>query len=102
MPSALCRWKEILDTIPSRTELSLERGKRGSICVWLSANDHVDGRDPLQHTQADNLAKSSLEPIPLDDGASVLGNDEAYARVMQKGSDHSELQMLSPNSLPLT
>jgi hypothetical protein len=30
----------------------------------------------------------------------MLGNDEAYARMMQKGSDDSELEMLSPNALP--
>ncbi len=32
----------------------------------------------------------------------MLGNDEAYAWVMQKGSDNSELEMLTPNSLPFT
>jgi hypothetical protein len=30
----------------------------------------------------------------------MLGNDEAYAGMMQKGSDDSELEVLSPNSLP--
>jgi hypothetical protein len=32
----------------------------------------------------------------------MLGNDEAYAGVMKKGSDYSELEMLTPNSLPVT
>lgn len=32
----------------------------------------------------------------------MLGDDEAYAGVMQKGSDYSELEMLGPNSLPIT
>ena len=31
----------------------------------------------------------------------MLGNDEAYAGMMQKGSDDSELEVLSPNSLPI-
>jgi hypothetical protein len=32
----------------------------------------------------------------------MLRNDEAYAGMMQKGSDNSELEMLEPNSLPFT
>jgi hypothetical protein len=32
----------------------------------------------------------------------MLRNDEAYAGMMQKGSDDSELDMLKPNSLPFT
>jgi len=32
----------------------------------------------------------------------MLWNDEAYARVMQKGSDDPEVQMLSSNPLPFT
>jgi hypothetical protein len=32
----------------------------------------------------------------------MLGYYEAYAGVMQKGSDDSEVEMLSPNTLPFT
>ena len=32
----------------------------------------------------------------------MLGNDEAYAGMMQKGSNDSELEMLGPNPLPFT
>jgi hypothetical protein len=30
----------------------------------------------------------------------MLGNDEAYAGMTQKGSDDPELEMLSPDPLP--
>jgi hypothetical protein len=30
----------------------------------------------------------------------MLGNDEAYAGMMQKGSDDSEVEMLSSDALP--
>ena len=32
----------------------------------------------------------------------MLGNDEAYARMMQKGSNDPEIEMLSSNALPFT
>ena len=32
----------------------------------------------------------------------MLGNDEAYAGMMQNGSNDSEIQMLSSNALPFT
>lgn len=87
--------------ISSRSELSLEHGERGYICVWLGANDHINGRNPLQYVQADKFPKSSFQAIPLHDGASMLRNNKAYAGMMQKGSDHPELEMLSPNPLPI-
>jgi hypothetical protein len=32
----------------------------------------------------------------------MLRDNEAYAGVLKKGSDYSELEMLGPNSLPFT
>jgi hypothetical protein len=57
----------------------------------MHTNDHVHGRNPLQDTQTDYLPESSLQPISFHYGATILGNDEAYARVMQKGSNDPEL-----------
>jgi hypothetical protein len=49
-----------------------------------------------------DLSQPSLEPVATDARASVLRNDEAYAGVMQKGSDHPELEMPGSDALPFT
>lgn len=51
---------------------------------------------------ANYLPDSSLQPISFHYRTTILRNDEAYAGMMQKGSDYSELEMLGPNSLPFT
>ena len=94
--------EETLNLHFSRAELALERRECGRISVSPSANDHIDGRDPPQHILADNFPESSLELISLHNGATILRNDEAYAGMMQKGSDDPEVQMLSSDALPLT
>ena len=81
-------------------ELTLQGREGGRISFGPSANDHVDGRNPLQDVRADDLPESSLQLVTLHNGASMLGNDEAYAWMMEKGSDDPELEMLSTNSLP--
>ncbi len=86
--------------VSSYCKFSFKQGKRGLVRVWLSANDHIHRRDPLQHIQADNLPESSLQPIPLYNRAPMLRNNEAYSWMMKKGSDYTELEMLSPDSLP--
>jgi hypothetical protein len=78
----------------------LQRRECGRIGFGPSANDHVDGRNPLQDILADDLPESSLQLITLHDGATMLGYDEAYAWMMQKGSDDPEVEMLSSNALP--
>ena len=92
--------KESLGTFSSRQQLALEGIEGGRIGFGPSANDHVDGRNPLQDVQADDLPESTLQLITLHDGATMLGNDEAYAGMMAKGSDNSELEVLEPNPLP--
>jgi hypothetical protein len=62
-------------------------------------DNYINGRKPPQDSLADNLTESSLQPIPLHNGATMLRNNEAYAGMMEKGSNESEIQMLSSNSL---
>ena len=101
IPAALLCAEETLDLRLTQKKLVLECGKCGRISFGPSANDHVDRRDPLQDILADDLPESSLQPISLHDGATMFRNDEAYAPMMEKGSDDSEVQMLSSDSLPI-
>ena len=94
--------QEALDLRSFGDELALEGRECCRIGFGPSANDHVDGGDPLQNILADNLPESSLQLIALHNGAAMLGNDEAYAGMMQKGSDNSEVERLGPNALPFT
>lgn len=99
---ALVRLEETFGALSSSDEFALEGGEGGRIGFGPSANDHVDGIDPLQDVQADDLTESSLQLVTLHNGATMLRYDEAYAGMMQKGSDNSELEMFEPNSLPFT
>lgn len=99
--SSLCL-EESLDAFPTGEKLALEGSEGGRIGFGPSPNDYIDGRNPLQDVQADDLPESSLQLITLYDGATMLGNDEAYAGMMQKGSDDSELEILEPNPLPFS
>jgi hypothetical protein len=51
---------------------------------------------------ADDFPESSLQLITLHNGATMLWNDEAYAGMMQKGSDDPEVERLGSDALPLT
>ena len=45
--------------------------------------------DPLQDILADDLPESSLQLVSLHDGATMLGNNEAYARDDAEGKRRS-------------
>jgi hypothetical protein len=100
-PHSRCS-REALDLHSSGEELALERRKWCRVGFGPSANDHVDGRDPLQDVLADDLPESSLQLVALHNGATMLRNNEAYAGMMQKGSDEPEIEILSPNTLPVS
>jgi hypothetical protein len=83
--------EEAFDLRFSGEKLTLEYSEGGGIRFGPSTNDHVHGRDPLQDILADDLPESSLQLISLHNRATMLGNDEAYAGMAEKGSDDSEV-----------
>jgi hypothetical protein len=89
--AALQRTEETFYLSFSEKKLTLEYGKCGGIRFGPSTNDYVHGGDPLQDILADDFPESSLQLISLHDRATMLGNDEAYARMTEKGSDDSEI-----------
>jgi hypothetical protein len=98
--ASLC-CEETFDLLLAQKKLVLECGKCGRIGFGPSANDHVDERHPLQDILADDFPESSLQPISLHNRVTMFGNNEAYAAMMEKGSDDPEVQMLSSDSLPI-
>lgn len=93
--------EEMFDPCLSKKKLTLEYSECGRVGFGPNTNDHIDGRNPLQDILADDLPESSLQPISLHDRATILRNNEAYARMREKGSNDPEVQMLSSDSLPL-
>jgi hypothetical protein len=89
--AALQRTEETFDLRFSEKKLTLEYSEGGGIRFGPSTNDHVHGRDPLQDILADDLPESSLQLISLHNRATMLGNDEAYAGMAEKGSDDSKV-----------
>jgi hypothetical protein len=82
-----------------------QRRKLGRIRFTTSANRDVGRRSIAQGRQqlnADQFAKSSLEPVSVHRGMSVPWNDNANARMSERGSEGSDIEMHGPNSLPLS
>ncbi len=52
----------------------------------------VDGREPWQHLDTDELAKPTFQPVPIDTRMLVLGHHEASARKRMKGSQGAHIQ----------
>jgi len=100
--AALLCLEEALNLHFSEEELAFEQRKWCGVSLRASTNDHVNRRKPRQDMLADNLPESSLQPVPLHNGATMLRNNEAYAGMMEKGSNKPEIQMFGPNTLPFT
>jgi hypothetical protein len=59
----------------------------------------------LEHRQqldADQFAKTALESVSIHRRVSVTRNDDANARMRERGSEGSDIEMHGPNSLPLS
>jgi hypothetical protein len=78
--------------------------ERGAVCLSARSNGEVHGRACSQRRQevdANELAEPALEPVPIDGSVTVARNDDAHARMRERGSEYSDVEIHSPDSLPL-
>jgi hypothetical protein len=91
--------------VGDRHDVVSQRRKLGRIRFTPRANRDVRRRrlrENRQQLDAHELAKSPLEPIPVHGGLAVPGNDDTNARMSERGSEGSDIEMHGPNSLPLS
>jgi hypothetical protein len=55
-----------------------------------------------QQLDADQLAKATLQSVSVHRGVMVAWNDNPNARMSERGSEGSDIEMRCPNSLPLS
>ena len=82
-----------------------QRRKLGRIRFTSRPNRDVRRRrfpESGQQFDSHELAKSSLEAVPVHGGMAVPGNDDTNARMSERGSKSSDIEMHGPNSLPLS
>jgi hypothetical protein len=64
-------------------------------------NHDIERGKVSEYTRSNDLAKLTLQSIPLDGRMPELGHDEPHPRMRQRGSKNSDLEMLGPKALPL-
>lgn len=86
-------------------DVGAKRGDRCGVRVRPCSNGDIHGAAAAKRAQqidADELAKAALEPVSIDGSLAVSRHDDAYARMRQRGSEDSDIEMHGPNSLPLS
>jgi hypothetical protein len=78
-----------------------QNGKRHIISLGVHANQNINSWQFREYTCAHDFPQSPLQSISLYSIVSILRNNETHPRMKQRGSDSSDLQMGSPNTLPL-
>ncbi len=85
--------------------LGPQRGIAGAVGVFSSSNQYIQVPPGLpqkgQHLGACDLAKPSLETIPFDDAAPMLGHDQPQTWTRKGGSREEDVQVRRPLPLPL-
>lgn len=84
--------------------LGPQRGIASAIGLFSSSNQYIEVPPGLpqkrQHLGACNLAKSSLETIPIDNAAPMLGHDQAHTGTRKRGSRKEDVEVRRPLPLP--
>ncbi len=108
----LCSWPHSLrepalggDTRLNGHHVVAERVHRCVVRLFPRANAYVERRKRPEHGQEldpDQLSQSSLELIAIDRRMPVQRNDDSYAGKTKRGSQNADIEVLGPNSLPLS
>jgi len=92
------------DAVPDRIDVRLKRIHVRSVRLTPSSDCDIDCVHVVEgrkQTQSHQLAKPSLETIPIDGGVLMTRYDDSNSRKRERGSEDSHVEMRSPNSLPL-
>lgn len=86
-------------------DVTAEFGEGCVIGICLRAQHQVDNAVRLQRGQefeAHQLAEPALEPISIHGSVLVLRHDESDPRMAKRGSKHPDVEVLGPDSPPLS
>ena len=76
--------------------------ERGLVGIPLRFDYGIEGPQGSKDLCPHDLPEPALETITRNGGVTVFRNDEPDTRMTQRGSEDSDLEMLGPNSLPLS
>ena len=79
-----------------------QRVERSLVGIPLRLDYGIEGLQGSKDLCPHDLPKPALESITRNGGVTVFRNDEPNARMTQRGSEDSDLEMLGPNSLSLS
>jgi len=76
----------------------------GLVCFAASANGNVGCTVAKRRKQFDpsELAQTTFEPVAVDRGVLMTRHDDPDARKTERGSEHPDIEIRSPNPLPLS
>jgi hypothetical protein len=93
---------EMRSPVYHRFYLTRELAEGGRIGCRFGTEKQIYSANNRQHTQADNLAKTTFGAIPVDDVSSMLWHHNADSWRKRKGSRRPSLETLGLHPLPCT
>jgi len=89
----------------NRQDVQPEPVERCGVGFSACANRDVDRRltgERREQLRANELAKTTLETIAIHGGVVVAWDDDADARMNERGSEDPDVEVPGPDSLPLS
>lgn len=66
----------------------------------MRANHEIDGRQRWKELDSYDFAQTPFQLVAIDRGVAVSRNHDSHARMPERGSEASDVEMTTPNSLP--
>lgn len=86
-------------------DIAAKLSEAGDVGVSLRADRQIGGGLHAQRGQqldTHEFAKPAFEPVSLDGGVLVLRHDHSDARMAKRGSKYPDVEILRPDSPPLS
>ena len=87
-----------------RHHIGPERVERRRVGLTSHTDCDIDRRPHSKRRQeldADELAEAPFEAIPIDGVFPVTRNDDTHTGMRERGSEHTDVEVHGPDSLPL-
>ena len=95
-------WRRTSEARTDIREFRCERGERQRVRARARAQQQVDGWQMGQQFHSHDLAKTPLQLVAVDGRMAVTGNDHADPWMPERGSEMTDVEVPTPNSLPLS
>lgn len=87
--------------LPDTEDFLMQLAPGGVVCNGSGANHHVHAGKVVQHSLPYGFTQTPFQTIALYTPVTELRHNESHARMTQKGSNPPDLEVLSPDALPV-